>query len=177
MVNRDFSSGPRRTALVGVLSASSLAFLCLASVAPSGRLGLDGVAGLFPMAAVLAAGRGAGWLCWAVSGVLGLILVPDKGVALLYLAFFGLYPVIKSRCETKNGQMLSWLIKLVYFNAVLCVFWFFLRELFLPSVPAWLEQTWLIFLLGNIVFVLYDIGLSRLICSLLGRFHHSGGRP
>jgi hypothetical protein len=177
MVHRDFSSGPSRTALVGVLSAGSLAFLWLASVVPSGRLGLDGVAGLFPMAAVLAAGRGAGWLCWACSSVLGLILIPDKGVALLYLAFFGLYPVLKSRCETRNGQVLSWLIKVVYFNAVLGVFWFFLRELFLPSVPTWLEQTWLIFLLGNVVFILYDIGLSRLIFSLLGRFYHGGGRP
>lgn len=174
MANDNFASKSSRTALVGVLSAGSLVFLWLACIAPSGRLGLDAVSGLFPMAAVIAAGRGAGYLCWAVSGILGLILLPDKGVAMMYLAFFGLYPVLKSRFERQKRQTAAWLCKLGYFNLVLGIFWFALRNLFLPSAPVWLEQNWLVWLLGNGVFILYDIGLSRLVFSLLDRFRRSG---
>ncbi len=174
MTGRDFSSKPSQIALAGVLAAGSLVFLWLACITPSGRLGLDAVSGLFPMAAVMAAGRGAGYLCWATAGILGLILLPDKGIAVLYLAFFGLYPVLKSRFEGKRRLVVAWALKLGYFNVVLAVFWFLLRALFLPDVPVWLNQYWMVFLPGNGVFAAYDIGLSRLIFGLLGRLKPGG---
>lgn len=164
-----FSSGASRTALVGVLSAGSLALLWLASISPSGRLGFNAAAGLFPVAGVLVAGRGAGYLCWAASGILGLVLLPDKGTALLYLAFFGVYPVLKSKFEGHKYKSTGWICKLLYFNLVLAVFWFLLRSVFLPSLPVWLNHSGLVWLLGNIVFVIYDIGLSRLIFGLFRR--------
>ena len=69
------------TALGGVMAAGSLVVLWLACVAPSGRIGLTAAAGLFPMAATLCAGRTAGCLCWAAASLLGLFMLPDKGVA------------------------------------------------------------------------------------------------
>jgi len=174
MANRSFFSNTSRTALVGVLSAGGLAVLWLACLSPSGRLGLDAVAGLFPLAAVLAAGRSAGYLCWAVVSILGLILLPDKGVAFLYLAFFGLYPVLKSKFEGNHRPVCGWVMKIAYFNLILAVFWFVFRQLFLPNLPSWLDSAALIWCLGNVVFIVYDIGLSRLIFGLFHRF--SGGR-
>ena len=168
-----FSSTTRsgRTALGGVLAAGSLVFLWLASVTPTGRLGLTAVAGLFPMAAVLAAGRNAGYLCWAASGLLGFFLLPDKGVSLLYLAFLGLYPIVKSRIESIRRLPVEWVLKLVFFDLALTLFWFFLRGMFLPDPPVWLaENVPVLYLLGNLVFVLYDVGLSRLIAMLRARF-------
>ena len=50
-----FHTTSRRTAVAGVLAAGSLAVLWLACMVPSGRIGLTGAAGLFPVAAVLAA--------------------------------------------------------------------------------------------------------------------------
>ena len=52
-----FSSKAGRTALGGVLAAGSLAVLWLACITPTGRLGLTAAAGLFPISAVLLAGR------------------------------------------------------------------------------------------------------------------------
>ena len=66
-------------ALVGVLAALSLALLLLASFSPSGRMGIAAVAGLVNAAAVISGGLHSGFLCWAVAGILGLILSPDKG--------------------------------------------------------------------------------------------------
>ena len=45
-----FSSGSGRVALGGVLAAGSLAVLWLASVTPTGQLGITAAAGLFPVA-------------------------------------------------------------------------------------------------------------------------------
>ena len=144
-----FHTTSRRTAVAGVLAAGSLAVLWLACMVPSGRIGLTGA---------------------AASALLGLFLLPDKGVALLYLIFLGLYPVVKNNIEGLRRLPLEWLCKLACFNAALSLFWFALRALFLPDPPVWLgERTWLLYLAGNLIFVLYDVGLSRLIALVMAR--------
>lgn len=171
-------AGSRRggkTALGGILAAGALVMLWLASVAPSGRLGLTAVGGLFPMAATLAAGRAAGYLCWGAAGLLALVILPDKGVALLFLAFFGLYPVVKEAIESLRRLPVEWILKLAYFNAVLTLSWFLFRQLFLPNPPQWLgDNTLLLYGAGNVVFVIYDVGLSRLIAMLGARLGPRG---
>ena len=157
-------------ALGGVLAAGSLAVLWLACVIPSAQLGVTAAAGLFPVGAVLAAGRGAGLLCWAAASVLGLLLLPDKGVALMYLFFMGLYPVVKSRLEQLSSRVAEWAGKLVFFNAALSLLWFAFQNLFLPALPNWMSgQLWMLYGAGNAVFLLYDVALSRLIGGLVAR--------
>lgn len=164
-----------KTALGGILAAGALVMLWLASVAPSGRLGLTAVGGLFPMAATLAAGRAAGYLCWGAAGLLALVILPDKGVALLFLVFFGLYPVVKEAIESLRRLPVEWILKLAYFNAVLTLSWFLFRQLFLPNPPQWLgDNTLLLYGAGNVVFVIYDVGLSRLIAMLGARLGPRG---
>lgn len=164
------------TALGGVMAAGSLAVLWLACAAPSGRIGLTAAAGLFPMVATLYAGRAAGYLCWAAAALLGLVLLPDKGVALLFLTFLGLYPVVKGRIETIDRLTVEWGLKLCWFNLTLTLFWFVLQELFLPEAPEWLAgSTLLLYLGGSLIFVVYDIGLSRLVTLLRARLFRAGG--
>ena len=83
-----------RAALVGVLSALSLVFLYASALVPTGQMGVVAVAGLLVAAAVVSGGLSAGFLCYGATGLLGLLLLPDKANALLYLLFFGLC----SRC-------------------------------------------------------------------------------
>lgn len=159
------------------MAAGSLAFLWGASLTPSGRLGLTAVAGLFPMAAVLSAGRGVGYLCWAASGLLGLVLLPNKEVPILYLIFLGLYPVVKEHIEALRRRGIEWCLKLGYFNLALTFVWIVLHSLFLPSLPDWLRNnSLLLYGAGNLIFVLYDIGLSKLIALFRARLRFRGGR-
>ena len=163
--------------LGGVLAAGALVALWLACVAPSGQLGLTAVGGLFPMAAAVTAGRAAGYLCWGAAGLLGLILLPDKGVALLYLIFLGLYPVVKGAVESLRRLPLEWALKLAFFNLALTLCWSLFRELFLPALPDWLTGSLpVLYGAGNVVFVLYDIGLSRLVGWLRFRLGPRGRR-
>lgn len=150
-------------ALVGVLAALSLVLLLLAAVSPSGRMGIVAVAGLVNAAAVISGGLHAGLLCWAVAGILGLILSPDKGNVLLYLVFFGLYPMVKSLIEQLRKAPLEWLCKLAFFNVVLTFCWFVLRDVLLAGLPAVFEQLWVLYVGGNVVFLIYDYGFSKLV--------------
>ena len=173
------TGGTRRgdAALGGMMAAGSLAVLWLACAAPSGRVGLTAAAGLFPMAAALYAGRGAGWLCWAAASILGLILLPDKGVAALFLAFLGVYPVAKGRIESLGGRGLEWGLKLSCFNLTFTLFWFVFQTLLQPETPLWLEgNTLLCYLLGNLIFAAYDLGLTQIISRLRARLMGKKGR-
>lgn len=161
-------------ALGGVMAAGSVVLLWLACVAPSGRTGLAASAGLFPIAATLYAGRPAGYLCWAAASVLGLFLLPDKGVALLFAAFLGIYPVVKGRLETLERRTVEWGLKLSWFELTLTLFWFVFEGLF--GLPEWLARsTLLLYGLGSVIFVIYDIGLSRLITLLRTRLNRAKG--
>lgn len=170
-------AGAGRTALVAMLSALSLAVLCLAGFLPAGRLGMVALAGLVPAAAVISAGLSAGFLCYAAAGLLGLLLSPDKGTAALYLLFFGLYPMLKSLVERLDRRALEWILKLAFFNLALSVFWFGLSGLFLPFLPELLRGgAGLAYPVGNLVFIAYDCGFSRLIAFYMVRIHRALGR-
>lgn len=149
--------------LSAVLAALSLVFLHLACFAPTGRVGLVALAGLFPAAAVVSFGFSAGFLCYMGTGVLALIFVADKGMVLLYLLFFGLYPMLKGLIEQIRFLPVELILKLVVFNAVLACFLVVFRNVFFSVMP--LENCplkWLC-LICNVVFLVYDLGFSKLI--------------
>ena len=162
------SRGVYRVALTAVLAAVSLILLYLSTLLPTGRMGIVALAGLTPAAAVVSSGVGAGVLCYAGTGILALILLPDKGGALLYLLFFGLYPIVKYAVERLRRLPLELLLKLVFFNGVLTVFWLGLRAVLLSALPAAGQALWLVYAGGNVVFLLYDFGFSQVI-SFYGR--------
>ena len=91
MKQKTHAASAKAVALGGVLTALSLVLLYLASVSPTGRLGLTAVAGVVPAAAVVSGGLGAGVLSYLAAGLLGLLLIPAKAAAILYLLFFGIW--------------------------------------------------------------------------------------
>ncbi|UOO36884.1 hypothetical protein IZU99_06235 [Oscillospiraceae bacterium CM] len=155
--------GSARTVTVtAVMSALTLVFLYLANILPTGQLGMIAAASLFGVAAVIEGGMKAGIFVYLVSTGLAALFVPDKSAVLLYALFFGYYPVLKSLAERLKPVWLAWAVKLLVFNAVLTVVLFLFKALvydrFLPSVPVYLA-----YLAGSAVFVVFDIGLRRLI--------------
>lgn len=154
---------------MGVLAALGIVVLYLAAIAPMGRLGIVAVAGLMPAAAVVSSGFSAGVFCYAATGILGVILVPDKSAAVLYLLFFGLYPLVKCVIERLRKAPLEWLLKLAFFNAALTVCWFFFQAMLLSGLPAFFAQLWALYLVGNLVFAVYDFGFSKLIALYAAR--------
>ena len=107
----------RITALSGMLAAVALVIQLLASLIPSGWTALAAVAGLAVAVAVSAAGYVSATLCYVVSGLLSLILIPAKHVAVLYVCLFGIYPLIKSLLEQLKWRGLEYVLKLAFFQS------------------------------------------------------------
>lgn len=169
-MTRSASGGSKRIAKTAILSAFSLVLLYGTSVVPMGRLGLVALAGLVPAAAIISGGGvWSGLFCYGVTGLLGMLIVPNKGNAVLYLLFFGLYPVVKWWAERRNSRVLEYLCKLAFFDLVLTVFWFGLRGILTPFLPNVLDQNWMVYLAGNLIFMLYDFGFSQVITFYMAR--------
>ena len=158
-----------KVAYPAILGALSLVLTYVGSIAPSGRWGIVAVAGLFPAAAVISVGLKAGVLCWAGASVLALLLIPDKLCALMYAILFGLYPVVKVLIERLRRRVPECLLKLVFFNAAFSVLFLTMKAAVIGSLPAAFSVVWVLYLVGNIVFLAYDFGFSKLISLYIAR--------
>ena len=104
---------------------------------------------------------------YAAVAILGVLLVPDKEVAVMYLAFFGYYPILKAVMESKLRPVLCWVLKIGSFLLTMVVSYFLMIKLMgvtideidefgVMAIPMLLG-------LGTFAFVLYDIALSKLV--------------
>ncbi len=169
-----FSSGAGRVTLNALFTALAFISLFFSAILPTGQLGLVAAAGLFPAASVISGGGlPAGFLCYGAVGILGIFLLPSKGSALLYLMFFGLYPLLKHLIERLDRLPLEWVCKLLTCNVALTLFWFFMRALVLAQVPDALAAPWVFYLAGTAAFVAYDLGLSGILAFYTKRIHNA----
>lgn len=152
-----------------ILGALSLLVLYGAAVAPAGNWGLAAVAGLFPAVAVISVGMKAGILCWAGVSILAFLLLPGKLCAFLYAALFGLYPIVKALIERLRRRGAECFLKLVFFNAAFTLIYLVMQSAVLDSLPDAFSAVWLLYLVGNVVFLLYDFGFSKLIGFYIAR--------
>jgi len=152
-------------AFPAVLGALSLVMLYIACLMPTGLWGWTAVAGLGPLAVVASRNVKSGFLCWGGVSILALLLLPDKFCAVLFLVLFGLYPMVKAVTERRKRLVLQYGVKFVFFNAALSLLLLFGKALVLGSLPDFITQQslWLLYLLGNVIFLVYEIGLTRLI--------------
>ena len=114
--------------------------------------------------AVIEMGGAYPWLVWVVTSVLGFLLVPQKSAVLFYAMAFGVYPIIKEKLE-RCRRVLCWALKLVTFHVSLGVtvltMWLFFPAMLDMDGIAWLPIA--LYALCLVVFILYDILLTRMI--------------
>ena len=158
-----------KVAYPAILGAISLVFVYIASVVPTGNWGIVAIAGLFPAAVVISAGMKAGFLCWAGVSLLSFLLLPGKFCTLLYGALFGLYPMIKALLERIRRRGIEYILKLLFFNVMFTLIYLVMRTAVLNSLPKQLSVVWLLYIVANAVFIIYDIGFSKLIGFYIAR--------
>jgi len=144
-----------------MLSALAVVVLALGSLIDTMDLSIAAIAGIFCYYAVLEIGGIFPYLIYLVTSTLGILLIPNKSPAVLFLAFFGIYPILKPLLEKLN-KILSYVIKFVLFHFSVALA-FGISYLFFPSIiDSWKEDVstkamWVIlYLLALVVFVLYD---------------------
>ena len=156
----------KRLAVCAMLSAVSVVLLYLGAVTQVLDMTMAVLASLCTVVAIIEYGGLAPWLVYAVSGVLSFILclggAATPEVSIMYILFFGFYPILKEKLEKKK-RWVSWVLKEIIFNLALCVLALLSKLLFTAGDAEPLPIVILFFLLAEIAFPLYDVALTRLI--------------
>jgi len=150
------SGNTRKLALTGILSAVVVIALVLESIAPTGRLGFYVLAAFVLSVVILECGIQFAWAGYAVTSLAGFIAVPEKLNVIPYIAFFGVYTLLKYHIECLRKVWLEILLKLCAFNLFLWPAWS-LAKTFLPEP---LTKGWGVLAAGvvlQILFLLYDL--------------------
>ena len=93
-------------------------------------------------------------MLWIVIGLLSMLLVSDMEQNLMFIGFFGWYPIIRVKLQ-KLPRVLRLCLKLVLFNVVIVSIEAVVLMFLVPGVL----ETWLAALLlgmGNLTFLVYD---------------------
>lgn len=151
----------KKIAVCAVFTALTVVLLFLAGIFDVLDLTVVAIASLLVIVAHLEIGSPYDYAVWLAGSALSLILVPSKLPAALYLMFGGLYPILKAYFE-RMPRLVGWILKILYFNAVLVLTVIVARfVLLLPESDYSLNTVF--FLLGNAAFIIYDIAVTCLI--------------
>ena len=163
-----------RLALAAVIAALAVTVMML-SIFPFVTYALPGIAGALMIIVVIEVNKKWAVGVYAVSGILSLLLAPDKEAALFYIFLLGYYPILKSVFEKLKSRTLEYILKLAVFNVSAITATFIAIKMFaipIESIPLLGKYSGIAFLLlGNIIFVLYDKLLNGLATQYLVRIH------
>ncbi len=164
----------RRMAFCGILCALSVVTL-LMSVFPYVSVGLAALAGAALVPAAMEIKTRYGWLCYAASALLAVLIVPDFSAKWLFILFFGYYPLVQFRVNLWFSKTAIWIVKLFVFN-VACIGSFFFVTYVLGErrfLDMLLEYPFLMasIILLNMLFVLYDVALNQVVGFYRVRIH------
>lgn len=148
-------------ALNGILGALAAICLLLATVLPTGRISLYALSSFFIAVSIMESGIKAGWLFYAATSLVGLIVVPEKLALAPYVIFFGFYGIAKYYIEKMGRIVIEHIIKFAYFNACLAVAFLTAKEF--VGVEEVKLPWWIPVVVLEIVFFLYDFVFTLFI--------------
>jgi hypothetical protein len=153
--NMDNKYQSKKVALGGILAALAVICLFFAATLPTARLSLYALSSFFVSVVILEAGVKAGWLFYAATVIVSIIVIPDKIGVFPYVIFFGLYGIVKYYIEKLGKLIPEYIIKFAYFNACFFAAVFFLKELFMVEVAV--KLPWGVIIAAfEIIFFIYD---------------------
>lgn len=181
-MSRGVSEKTKKLTLSAVLAAMGVVLLLIGSVVEMLDLSMAAMASFLCIFAVIELRRGYPWLIYATTATLSIILMPFSLGGWCYLLFFGFYPIIKEKIE-KLGRTSSWIVKIVAYNLLVTAFICIFKLLFLNDFNIVIEELSVmlggtdsfalmaicVYVTMNVIFVLYDIALTRLITLYLVR--------
>ena len=156
-----------KVALGGVTAALSVLLMVIAGMTSTLVYAIPMFTGALLMVLVIELGKGFATAVYVAVSIISLLILGNKEAAVMYIAFFGYYPIIKSLLEKYFRTALCWIIKYIIFNVAMVVSYFAVTKIFMISfedVEAF--GKWglgLLLLAGNVVFAMYDVLLTRLV--------------
>lgn len=158
-------------AACGMMTALSVVIMLLGGVLGLGMYASPMIAGFCLMYIGQEYGVKYQWTVWAAVSLLSVMLVPNAEENLMYICFFGLYPILWPLFE-KLPWKLKWVCKLLYFNLTVIAVEALVMLVLVPEVMGAGLMIGLL-ALGNVLFLCYDFMIPRshlLFQKYFGRF-------
>ena len=162
-----------QVALGGLISALCVILMMMTGILPFLSYAIPAMAGFLMVVMVIECGTKWAIVVYIAVSILSLLISPDKVAAFIFVFFLGYYPILKGSIEKLPSSMLQWAIKLVLFN--ICIVASYLLMIYVLKMPEVMTEmgdfgkyTGVITLaLGNFVFVVFDIALTRIISAYI----------
>ena len=156
-----------KTALGGIITAFSVILVLLGNIPMSEYVGPT-FAGILLAWAVVEMGAIPSLWVYIAASILSFILSANKEPVLLYILFFGYFPILKDVLQRKlSSRILRWLIKFAVFNASMVGCYFLLIYVFgmpLEEMEGIGKYTVYVLLAGgNLLMVVVDFCIEKLI--------------
>ncbi len=161
-------------ALCAVIASFSTLIMFLTGFIPVGTYAAPCIAGVLLCVIVIEIGYPAAFASFIAVSLLSFLLSADKEAALYYALFFGFYPIIKGLIERLKSKALQYILKFSVFNiCMISVFFLAISALSVPResfVLFGLYIPWVFLLVGNGIFIIYDLCVTRLITIYLSKW-------
>ncbi len=155
-----------RVALGGIVSALCLVTMFMAGILPALYLLLPGIAGILLMIIAVEVSTGWAFLTYLAVSLLALFITFDKEAALIFILFFGHYPILRFYIQKIKPDFIRLFVKLIIFN--ICIITYFYITVYIIGMQEMLEEfddfgkygAYIMLGISNIVFLFYDFDLD-----------------
>jgi hypothetical protein len=152
----------------GLLVALTLVMLYAAYIFPISKLSILTIAScLIPISIIRTSIKNT-ILVYLASSILSFFLVPPN-ISIYYTLFFGVYGIIKYFIERIRKLPLELILKLISFNLLLS-FTYLITKTFLVIISINISL-WILWIVAQGVFLIYDYALTLAISFFLSRLH------
>lgn len=163
----------KKITFCAVLSALATVIMFV-SYFPYLTYAIPALAGLCVMVVVIETGCKWALFSYLTSSFLAFLFAETES-KILYIMFFGFYPIIKCIIEKIGKRVVEWILKFSVFNVAIIASYLLFSEIFMISMedlgPLYNYGGIILLVLGNFVFVLYDIAISRMAMLYINRLH------
>ncbi len=153
-----------RVALGGIVAALCVVMMFLTGVLPALYIAAPMCAGMLMLILVEEVSVAWGWLTYLATSLLAMIVTFDKEAALMFILFFGYYPILRMYLTRIGIKPLRVVLKLLLFNVFLVIdYWMTVTVFGLPTFDDY-GNAMLIGMAAaaNALFLFYDTLLSRM---------------
>lgn len=156
------------------MMAAMASLFMLTSYFPYLTYAIPAIAGLFVMVTVIETDQKWATLTYFASAVIT-ALFAEPEAKMLYIMFFGFYPILKAVFEKIKSRVLEYLLKFLVFNIAIIGAYGLIASFIgvsLDDMGDFGKYTSVVLLVAaNVVFPIYDLAVSRMASFYLMRIH------
>lgn len=168
----------QQVALCGVVAALCTLLLFMTGMFPFSTYALPALAGLLMVTVAVETGASWAFTLYVAVSILSLLMTPDKEAMLMFIMFFGHYPITKFQLEKIKFKPLVVLLKFICFN--FCIIISYIIIIYIFQIPDVLTDfgdfgkysVYILLGLGNVLFMIYDFALSQVMRAYIYWFRH-----